>query len=202
MMGDMNFVILAGGVGERLWPLGTPEKPKQFHALVGDEPMIVDAVKRLQPLLFDTVKSEGNLFISTTEQLWPLCENLLFPKQVQRVRHIFEPARRDTGPAMVYVAKMLVDSGQGDEPVAFIPSDHVIKNQTQFVKTLQIGEALIKETGKMMDIGVPAKFGSTVLGYTHVGKKLETRDGVDVYEFLGHTEKPDAETEEKYGASG
>ena len=188
----MNFVILAGGVGERLWPLGTPEKPKQFHAVVDDEPMVVRAVRRVE-------KAGGDIFFSTSERYVPFLKEL-FP-QVPDDHYVIEPARRDTGPAMAYAAARLMARAP-DEPMAFIPSDHVIHDEERFVRMLKIGEQLIRETGKMVDVGVPAKFPSTVLGYTHIGKKLEDRDGVEVYEFLGHAEKPDRATAEKYCASG
>lgn len=192
MIPTMNFVILAGGVGERLWPLGTPEKPKQFHVLIGDEPMIVQAVRRVQ-------RTGGDIFFSASERYVPLIKKL-FP-EISEDHYIIEPARRDTGPAMAYVASRFMERAP-DEPVAFIPSDHTIRDEEKFVKTLQVGEALVRETGKMIDIGVVAKFPSTVLGYTHVGKKLEDREGIEVFEFLGHTEKPDRATAEKYLASG
>lgn len=218
----MNFVILAGGVGERLWPLGTPEKPKQFHALVGDEPLIVQAVRRIFPSvipsgarraesrdLTDEISrlrpaSRGSarnddLFFSTSERYVSMLKEL-FP-DVPDDHYLVEPARRDTGPAMAYVADRLMKQAP-DEPVAFIPSDHTIGDVERFRATLTVAEQLIRETGKMVDIGVPAEFPSTVLGYTHVGKKLEDRDGVEVYEFLGHTEKPARDIAEQYCASG
>lgn len=185
----MNFVILAGGVGERFWPLGTREKPKQFHAVIEDEPLIVQAVKRL----------EGDVWFSTSRQFQPLIKEL-FP-DVPDDHYIIEPSRRDTGPAMAYVAARLMEIAP-DEPVAFIPSDHTIGDVERFRATLAVAEHLIRETGKMIDVGVSAEFSSTVLGYTHIGKKIEERGGVDVYEFLGHTEKPDRATAEKYCASG
>jgi len=188
----MNFVILAGGVGERLWPLGTPEKPKQFHALIGDEPMIVATVKRIP-------QAGDALYFSTSAQYVAAIKSL-FPK-VQDDHYIIEPARRDTGPAMIHAAAQFMQRAP-DEPLAFIPSDHLIKNTEQFLTTLRVGEALVRETGHMVDIGVTAKFASTVLGYTHIGKKIEERDGVVIYEFLGHTEKPDAKTAEQYLSSG
>lgn len=218
----MNFVILAGGVGERLWPLGTPGKPKQFHALVGDEALLAQAVgrvssfvipsgaqraesrdltdeiSRLRPASRGSARND-NLFFSTSAQYQPLIKEL-FP-DVADGHYIIEPSRRDTGPAMAYVAARLMEIAP-DEPVAFIPSDHTIGDVEHFRATLAVAEQLIRETGKMVDIGVPAEFPSTVLGYTHIGKKLEERDGVDVYEFLGHTEKPDRATAEKYCASG
>ena len=188
----MNYIILAGGVGERLWPLGSPEKPKQFHVVTGDKPMVVQAVDRVK-------NAGGDIYFSTSERYTPLLKGL-FP-DVSDERYIIEPARRDTGPAMAFVAAKLAQT-QPDEPIAFIPADHVIKDEKKFRKTMQAAKSLIKETGKMLDIGVPAEFSSTVLGYTHIGKKIEDRDGVEVYEFLDHTEKPDLETARKYADSG
>jgi len=40
-------VILAGGIGSRFWPLSTPERPKQFLPLLGEQPMLRDTVDRL-----------------------------------------------------------------------------------------------------------------------------------------------------------
>ena len=188
----MNFVILAGGVGERLWPLGTTEKPKQFHALVGAEPLVAQAVRRVE-------KAGGDIFFSTSERYVPLLKEL-FP-HISDDHYLIEPARRDTGPAMAYAASRLMERAP-DEPMAFIPSDHVIHDEQWFARMLRVAEQIIREQGVMVDVGVPAKFPSTVLGYTHVGKKLEARDGIDVYEFLGHTEKPNRATAEKYLASG
>ncbi|MEK7532324.1 MAG: sugar phosphate nucleotidyltransferase [Patescibacteria group bacterium] len=188
----MNFVILAGGVGERLWPLGTPGNPKQFHVLLGDQPLIVQAVRRVQ-------KAGGDIFFSTSERYVPLIKKLF--SEIPDDHYIIEPARRDTGPAMAYAAARLMERAP-DEPMAFIPSDHVIHDEARFVQMLRVGEEIIREQGVMVDVGVPAKFPSTVLGYTHIGKKLEERDGVEVYEFLGHAEKPDRATAEKYCAAG
>ena len=203
----MNFVILAGGVGERLWPLGTPQKPKQFHVLVGDEPLIVQAVARLDGIAEpvpsearDLAKAPRNDIYFSTSEPYVHAIRALFP-EITNDQFIIEPVRRDTGPAMAYVAARLMDSAP-DEPVAFIPADHTIGDVERFRATLRVAEQLIRETGKMIDIGVPAEFPSTVLGYTHIGKKLEERDEVAVYEFLGHTEKPILKIAEQYCASG
>ncbi len=198
----MNYVIMCGGIGERMWPLGSPEKPKQFHAVVGDKPLIVQAVERLRTLTL-TLSPEGrgnfgNVFFSTTAENVPLIKEL-FP-DTSEDHFIVEPSRRDTGPAMAYVAARMMERAP-DEPVAFIPSDHVIKDADRFVQILQLGEKLINETGRMLDIGVTAAFASTVLGYTKVGNKRE-EGGITVYDFLGHTEKPDLETATEYVKSG
>ena len=51
MSNDIWVVVLAGGVGSRFWPLSTPKRPKQLLPLVTDQPLLVDAVRRLQPIV-------------------------------------------------------------------------------------------------------------------------------------------------------
>ena len=51
----MKAVILAGGGGTRLWPLSTPEKPKQFQKLVSDKTMLEDTVERLDFLATEDI---------------------------------------------------------------------------------------------------------------------------------------------------
>ena len=45
---QFRAVILAGGSGERFWPLSTPERPKQFLRVFGGESLIRQAVSRLK----------------------------------------------------------------------------------------------------------------------------------------------------------
>src|SRR3989338_3985101 len=173
----MNAVILAGGVGMRLWPMSRSKKPKQFFNVIGNEPLIRDTYRRL--LRFFPAEK---IFLSIS----PGFEAHLhehFPDIP--ADHIFiEPERRDTGPAMGYVAALL-ELQDPDEPIVFIPSDHYIGDDATFLRCLSVGDALIRETGKLLDIAIRPTFPSTVLGYTRIGEPVETRDGVDVFCFAG-----------------
>ncbi|MFA6131773.1 MAG: sugar phosphate nucleotidyltransferase [Patescibacteria group bacterium] len=190
----MKAVILAGGSGTRLWPMSRAAKPKQFCELVSAEPLIRDTYRRL----LRSFPAEKIYFSVSAALEKTLRENFvdLPEKQI-----IVEPEKRDTGPAMGYVAATL-ELDDPDEPIVFVPSDHFIGDEDKFLNCLKVGEQLILETGKMLDIGVVPSFPSTVLGYTKFGKKIETRDSVEVYEFLGHTEKPPFEVAKKYLEDG
>ncbi|MEK7190019.1 MAG: sugar phosphate nucleotidyltransferase [Patescibacteria group bacterium] len=190
----MNIVILAGGVGKRLWPLGRKNNPKQFFPVVGKKPLVKETFDR-----FAKTYGAKKIFFSTTVDLLPYLKKL-FPK-LSAEQFIVEPSRRDTGPAMGFAAvKLFLQSP--DEPMVFVPSDHFIADVKKYLACFKIGEKLIKETGKMLDIGVVATFPSTVLGYTKIGKKCGNFGGVEVYNFAGHTEKPNYATAKKYLASG
>ncbi|HCU31485.1 MAG: Mannose-1-phosphate guanylyltransferase [Candidatus Uhrbacteria bacterium GW2011_GWE2_45_35] len=190
----MKAIILAGGSGTRLWPMSRSGKPKQFFDVVGSEPLIRDTYRRL----LRTFPAE-KIYFSVT----PAFEKMLFEyfPDLDRGRIIVEPEKRDTGPAMGYVAARL-ELEDPDEPIVFIPSDHYIADEEKFLNCLSVGDQLIRETGKMLDIGITPTFPSTVLGYTKFGELVEKRDNIEVYQFAGHTEKPPREIAEQYLADG
>lgn len=157
-------------------------KPKQFYEVVGEDSLIRDTYRRLLRFI-----PAEKIYFSIT----PGFRNLIketFP--AVREDHIFiEPAKRDTGPAMGLVAARL-EMLDPDEPIVFVPSDHYIQDEELFLRCLSVGERLIKQTGKLLDIGIKPEFPSTALGYIKIGDKVQELDGVEAYDFLEHKEKP------------
>ena len=193
----MKAVILAGGTGARLWPMSRQAKPKQFFDLVSEDPLIRDTYRRLLRLF-----AAEDIYFSVTPEIVPLL--LKEFSEVPDERIIIEPEKRDTGPAMGYVAARL-EAVCPDEPIVFIPSDHYIQDEELFLTSLRVGGQLVEKTGKLVDIAIQPTFPSTILGYTKVGKEVEGIDGVEgveVYEFEGHTEKPPYEVAKRYLEDG
>ncbi|MFH1253663.1 MAG: sugar phosphate nucleotidyltransferase [Candidatus Uhrbacteria bacterium] len=186
----MKAIILAGGTGTRLWPMSREKKPKQFFELVGDEPLIKDTYRRLLRFF-----PEEKIYFAISAPLADLLHEHFPDWPAERI--IIEPEKRDTGPAMGYAAALL-ELEDPDEPMVFIPSDHYIGDEEKFFRCLAVGDQLIRETGKMLDIGVTPAFPSTVLGYTKIGEIFREVDDVRVFNFAGHTEKPSYEIAKKY----
>ena len=190
----MNAVILAGGVGMRLWPMSRSKKPKQFFNVIGNEPLIRDTYRRL--LRFFPAEK---IFLSISPG-FEAHPHEHFPDIP--ADHIFiEPEKRDTGPAMGYVAALL-ELQDPDEPLVFIPADHYIGDEELFLRCLAVGEKLVRETGKLVDIGIKPTFPSTVLGYTKIAERIRTEGGIEVFAFAGHREKPPYETAKKFLEDG
>lgn len=190
----MNFIILAGGSGTRLWPLSRALKPKQFSQLVTEMTMLEDTVARLKG-----IAGPDNTYISTNANFAPIIKQLL--PQINDDHYIIEPEKRDTGPAMAYVA-VWMNLKDPDEPMAFIPSDHYIRDPKLFRQTFQAAQVMIKKTDKLFDIAITPTLPNPNLGYTRIGKLAEDQNGIRFYRFLGHTEKPNYETAKKFIEQG
>lgn len=190
----MNIVILAGGSGTRLWPMSRQKKAKQFNAIINHKTMLENTIER-----FSGSYPARNIFISTNKE--NLDNVLMLLPDFPRENIIIEPEKRDTAAAMGYVCAVMSLKAP-DEPLAFIASDHYIMDKERFLATLAVAEEKIKKTKKLVDIGITPESPSTALGYTHIGKKLDKNNGVEVYEFLGHTEKPKHKIAQEYVKSG
>lgn len=186
-------VILCGGSGTRLWPLSRSHRPKQFTALLTEESLLKDTYRRL----LRWVPAEHIFAVAGAGFTHYILEDL--PELEGRI--FVEPSRSDTGPAMYFAAKSLMET-RADEPLVFIPSDHYIGDDEAFLKCLQQGEELIRTRNTFVDIGISPTFPSTALGYTRVGEQVAVQDGITQYAFAGHTEKPNYETAKAYLQDG
>ncbi|MFH1405495.1 MAG: sugar phosphate nucleotidyltransferase [Patescibacteria group bacterium] len=190
----MKAVILAGGSGTRLWPMSRQSRPKQFFNVVTNEPLIRDTYRRLLRLF-----PHEKIYFSISPEIQELLKNE-FP-ELEDYQIIIEPEKRDTGPAMGYVAAKL-EMIDPDEPIVFVPADHYIGDEEKFLQCISVGDRLIRETGKLLDIAIEPSFPSTVLGYTKISDLYKKIDGIDVFNFAGHSEKPDYNTAKSYLESG
>lgn len=186
----MKFLILAGGVGSRLWPLSTKEKPKQFQSFIGEKTLLQQAYERLN------FTDPENIFVATNIEYEQLVKEQLPYLNANHL--ILEPTLRDTGPSMAFAIKYLQSLYGDEETVSIIYADQLIKKTDEFQKKLIYGHKLAQEEDKFAIIEVKAKYPNPNLGYVKIGNLLKQDQDIEVYELDHFTEKPDLETAKKF----
>lgn len=155
-MKGFKAVILAGGSGERFWPLSTPERPKQFLSVFGGESLIRQSVSRLGGLAGpeDTFVVTSHVLEAATVAELP---------ELDRSHVVGEPMRRDTGPAVALGVG--IAAPDGDPVVGFFPSDHLIGSPARFRATLRKAIALARKGESIVVIGIMPSYPATAFGY-------------------------------------
>lgn len=187
----MITVIIAGGSGTRLWPLSTPKYPKHLLKLTGERTMLQTAYERASKL-GDTIYivTEASHSDIVREQLPELPEDAF----------LIEPGRRGTAHCIIFALDFIARRHDHDEPVAFIHSDHYVRDIGGFARSFASAAKISQANNEITLIGIEPTFPSTGFGYIE-------RDGVindtrGVYNVESFKEKPDFETAQEYIASG
>lgn len=181
-------VIMAGGKGERLWPLSTEERPKPLISLNGQQTLLEDTVQRLFPLL-----NAENVFVITDEKSAVAAREILMlpPENV-----IAEPCRRNTAPCIA-LAAALIRRKCADATMIILPADHRITPVKRFQEDLLdcIEQA---QTGSLTILGVTPDKPATGYGYINAGEKIAP----GIYKVNSFKEKPDFATAQHYMMDG
>ncbi len=191
---DMNVkqhlyaVIMTGGRGERLWPAGRKNKPKQLLPLTGDATMIEETVQRLFPL----IAPERVLVITNASYVERIQELLPIPAE----NVIGEPVGRDTAPC-VALAAALVARREPEATMILLPADHVIRPAKIFQETL-LAAAEQAQSGALVTLGITPTFPATGYGYIQAGEAVAP----SFKQVVAFKEKPDAATAEKFFLDG
>jgi mannose-1-phosphate guanylyltransferase len=197
MSSSIYALILAGGSGERFWPLSRRARPKQLLRLVSKKALVEETVARLEGL----VPHERILILTNVEQETAV-RNLLatFPKG----NIVAEPAKRDTA-AAVALGTGWVAARDHAATMVVLPADHVISNQGAFQETLTLAAQAAEETGQLVTIGIKPTWACPGYGYIELGKPfhLRNREGWHaIHRVLRFREKPDADLAESFLRKG
>jgi mannose-1-phosphate guanylyltransferase len=187
-------IILAGGRGERFWPMSRPDMPKQFLTIFNNKPLIQQTLERL------------NGFFKNDERI------LIIPRQLKTITRRFatgstifiEPMRRNTAPA-ICLAAMTLERKYGDGIMHVMPADHMIRPTSLFLKALACGEDHAVK-GRLITYGIKPTRPETGYGYIRVGERAgKSKPGskaFPVYTSDGFMEKPALKRARRYLNSG
>ncbi|MDQ6809366.1 MAG: sugar phosphate nucleotidyltransferase [Verrucomicrobiota bacterium] len=197
MPNSIYALILAGGSGERFWPLSRRTRPKQLLRLVSDETLLGQTVSRLAGL----VPPERILILTNVEQEAAVRELLPeFPK----ANIVAEPAKRDTA-AAVALGLGWVAARDHAATMIVLPADHVIKDTAAFQRTLGAAATAAQETGALVTIGIKPSWACPGFGYIEQGERMQVKGvpaGTVIHRVLRFREKPNADLAESFLRQG
>ena len=185
-------VILSGGSGTRLWPLSTPQRPKQFLRLTGSESLFQQTLGRIA----DRQRYAPPLVVANAAHEELCLEEM---KNVKGARLLLEPYARNTAAAIVMAAAVVRDACGPEALILVMPSDHLIGDSAGFHEAVATGVAAA-EAGRLVTFGVRPTGPETGYGYLKAGLPLE--DGPGTYTVEQFTEKPNRDVAEAMVADG
>ncbi|MBH8571830.1 mannose-1-phosphate guanylyltransferase [Nostocaceae cyanobacterium CENA369] len=197
MTSSLFPVILAGGKGERFWPLSRQDRPKQFLSLDGSSRSLLQATAdRLLPI----AGNWESLWIITSSQIAEGVRQQLPELPSQNL--LIESQGRDTAAAVAW-ASLEINKRYGEDAIiGFFPSDHWIANQKAFIHTLSAATQLAASTAAIVTLGIKPTFPSTGYGYIEQGEKIGSFNELPAYHVNRFTEKPNRETAETFLSTG
>ena len=182
-------VLLAGGVGSRLWPVSRQVHPKQFQSMTGENSLLVDTVRRIEAL------QAGAPLVVCNEEYRFIAAEQMRSCGVDNAEILLEPFGRNTAPAVAAAALQAL-KGDAEALLLILPADHLIKDTDAFVSVVR--EALpLANKGRLVTFGIRPDKPETGYGYIRRGESLSAR----AYTIASFVEKPDLETAQDYVSS-
>lgn len=186
-----NIVIMAGGIGSRLWPVSTPEMPKQFIDLLGvGKSLLQLTVERFRP-----VADIAGMWVVTSENYVDIVRKQLPEMPADHI--LAEPVPRNTAPCIAYACWRIMREDP-EANIVVTPSDAIVLKTELFSEIISKALEFTASTSSIVTVGIHPDRPETGYGYICSSSKEECNI-VKVNEFR---EKPDRETAGRYLAAG
>jgi len=187
----MNYgVILAGGRGERFWPLSTRKHPKQLLKLTSSKVMLEETIDRLDGY----ISADKILVVAGADT-----ENLILQNvpQLKRENLLLEPQGKNTCLALA-LAAVHIDIKDPDAVMIVLSSDHLIEPKEQLLRILEATSNLASREDRLITIGIIPSRAETSYGYIEMGPKITEISGIKFYDVLRFKEKPERPKAQEY----
>lgn len=185
---NLYLFILAGGSGERFWPLSREKCPKHLLSLFSKKTLLEETIQRVKTLV-----PAQNLFILTNIHQKKLIQKKLRSFPVKQI--IVEPEKRDTAPAAALATALALQKNP-HAVVGLLPADHFIKQTALFQKNIYLASQIAAQGEALITLGIPPTFPATGFGYLKLNAKtIKPGSAYSVTEFL---EKPNQKRAAKF----
>lgn len=194
LAGNTYFVLLAGGNGERLWPLSNEQTPKQLLLLGPDGSLLTQAIDRISPLA-----NKSAIWVSTTEKHEHRIRSAVGTK-VGTV--LVEPGARNTAPAILYCC-MKIHATDPDATVVFLPADAFIPKREWPTFTDYLATAIDHAQGSsdIVLLGLKPAYPATGYGYIEYDV-AHSKTNNPPYHVTHFREKPSYDVAQQYLEDG
>lgn len=188
---ETHVVIMAGGVGSRLWPISVPQTPKQFIDVLGvGKTLIQLTVERFLP-----VCPLDHFWVVTGERYVEKVREQLPGIPVDQI--LAEPEPRNTAPCIAY-ACWKIGVKHPDANVVVTPADALVLEKEHFARVISDALACTAESDAIVTVGIAPTRPDT--GYGYICSSDTVRD--KVVKVLEFKEKPTLEVAKEYLAAG
>ncbi|MCO6497441.1 MAG: NTP transferase domain-containing protein [Chitinophagaceae bacterium] len=188
-----NYVaIMAGGIGSRFWPVSRVTYPKQFLDILQTGKTLIQATferfKQFIPV--------ENIYVVTAIEYRDLVAEQLPEMKPENI--VCEPSRKNTAPCIAYISTKLAQQNP-DANLICAPADHLILDDTGFVKVCLEALGFTRENNALVTLGIKPTHPNTGYGYIQYEQPSVSDN---VYKVKTFTEKPDLELAKTFLASG
>lgn len=193
MNDHLYAVIMAGGIGSRLWPRSRSATPKQFLDLVSARTMLQETVDRIVPL----VTLERVLVVVGQEHRDTVLEQV---PGLPEDNIVLEPGPRGTAPC-IGLAGVVLRQRDADATMAVFPADHQIADAAGFREAIVAADQVAQD-GYLVTLGIEPDHPHTGYGYIQRGSSLGKFNDMHAYQVERFTEKPDEDQARQFVDSG
>ncbi len=190
----LHVVIMAGGIGVRLWPMSRKTSPKQLLPLITERSLVQETVDRLK----GKVDPENVLIITNAAQVEMMVRQL---PEIPPGNIVGEPTGRGSA-AAVALGAAIVEKKDPDATMVVLSADHVISPANKFWATVEAAVAAVADGKSLASLGIVPEYPATGFGYIHRGEKVDDHDGIATYNVQRFVEKPHIHTATEYFRSG
>ena len=184
-MDNIFGVILAGGKGERFWPMSRIKKPKQLLPIISKKTMLEETVLRLEHFI-----KNDDIYVIATEQI----RKPIIDLNCLKTKNVFaEPFGRNTALAIGYAA-IKMNHINPNSIMLVCPADHDIKTVSQFEKTIELGYKYALQ-GNLVTFGITPVRPDIGYGYIEIREALQDEK---VYKINTFKEKPNLKVATSY----
>ena len=188
---DTHIVIMAGGIGSRLWPLSTPDKPKQFIDILGvGKSLIQLTVERFLP-----VCAPDRFWVVTSEKYVDIVREQLPAIPADQI--LAEPEARNTAPCIAY-ASWKIAQRFPQANIVVTPADALVLKTAEFADVIRKALRKTENSDAIVTVGIAPTRPETGYGYIQAEDTVHGK----VVKVNAFKEKPDLPTAEAYVKDG